>query len=127
MGAASTKDFADIEGDLAGGCRTPPILYGVRKAAWIISPFFVFPWLLLPLGAWLRDPLEPTHAILTGDPVLLTALGLLLTAWGAYTVYLILRDPESLAKVENHPSWTHMYLMMMAAQVGLALAYVIRI
>jgi 4-hydroxybenzoate polyprenyltransferase len=127
MGAASTKDFADIEGDRAGGCRTPPIIYGVRKAAWIIAPFFVFPWLLLPLGAWMRDPLQPSHAILTGDPVLLTLLGLLLTAWGIYTVYLILRDPESLAKVENHPSWTHMYLMMMAAQVGFALAYMFRL
>ena len=41
MGAASTKDFADIEGDLAGGCKTPPILYGPKKAAYIISPFFV--------------------------------------------------------------------------------------
>ena len=99
----------------------------MRKAAWIISPFFVFPWLLLPLGAWLPDPLEPAHAILTGDPILLTALGVLLTLWGIYTVWLILRDPESLAKVENHPSWTHMYLMMMAAQVGLALAYVVRV
>ena len=25
LGAASTKDFADIEGDRAGGCRTLPI------------------------------------------------------------------------------------------------------
>ena len=127
MGAASTKDFADIEGDRAGGCRTPPILYGVRKAAWIISPFFIFPWLLIPLGAWMKDPLQPEHTILTGDPILLTVLGVVLTLWGAYTVYLILRDPESLAKVENHPSWTHMYLMMMAAQVGFALAYVVRL
>ena len=127
VGAASTKDFADIPGDRAGGCRTPPILYGVRKAAWIISPFFVFPWLLLPVGAWVRDPQQPSHPILTGDPILLTALGLLLTAWGIYTVWLILRDPDSLAKVENHPSWKHMYLMMMAAQIGFALAYVIRI
>ena len=31
---------------------------------------------------------------------------------------------EDLAKVENHPSWTHMYLMMMAAQVGFDAAYV---
>ncbi len=127
MGAASTKDFADIEGDRAGGCRTPPILYGVRKAAWIISPFFIFPWLLIPLGAWMKDPLQPEHTILTGDPILLTILGVVLTLWGIYTVYLILRDPDSLAKVENHPSWTHMYLMMMAAQVGFALAYVVRL
>jgi 4-hydroxybenzoate polyprenyltransferase len=127
VGAASTKDFADIPGDRAGGCRTPPILYGVRKAAWIIAPFFIFPWLLLPVGAWVRDPQQPSHPILTGDPILLTALGLLLTVWGTYTVWLILRDPDSLAKVENHPSWMHMYLMMMAAQVGFALAYVVRL
>ena len=68
LGAASTKDFADIEGDRAGGCRTLPIVYGVKKAAWIISPFFVLPWLLLPLGAVLRDPQNPSHPILTGNP-----------------------------------------------------------
>jgi 4-hydroxybenzoate polyprenyltransferase len=124
IGASSTKDFADIAGDRAGGCKTLPILYGVRKAAWIISPFFVLPWLLLPLGAWLRDPQNPAHAILTGNRTLLTLLGVLLTVWGIYTVYLLVRDPASLAETENHPSWRHMYLMMMAVQVGLAVAYV---
>jgi 4-hydroxybenzoate polyprenyltransferase len=124
FGAASTKDFADMEGDRAGGCRTLPIVYGVRKAAWIISPFFVLPWLLLPLGAFLADPQNPEHAILTGNPWLLTAMGIGFTLWGAYTVWLLLRDPDSLAETENHPSWRHMYLMMMAAQVGVALAYV---
>jgi 4-hydroxybenzoate polyprenyltransferase len=123
IGAASTKDFADIEGDRAGNCKTLPILYGVEKSAWIISPFFVLPWLLLPLGAFLPDPQNPEHPILTGNPWLLTGLGVLLTIWGIYTVYLLLRDPESLTKTENHPSWKHMYLMMMAAQVGFALAY----
>lgn len=124
IGASSTKDFADIEGDRAGGCRTLPIVHGVRRAAWIISPFFVLPWLLLPLGARIPDFQNPAHAILTGNPMLLTLLGLLLTAWGAYTVHLLVRDPASLTETENHPSWRHMYLMMMAAQVGLALAYV---
>jgi 4-hydroxybenzoate polyprenyltransferase len=126
VGASSTKDFADIEGDRAGGCRTLPIIYGVRKAAWIIAPFFVIPWLLMPLGSWLPDPQNPSHAILTGDPVLLTILGVVLTIWGIYTVYLILRNPEELATIENHPSWSHMYLMMMAAQVGFALAYIFK-
>jgi 4-hydroxybenzoate polyprenyltransferase len=124
VGASSTKDFADIAGDRAGGCRTLPIVHGVRRAAWIISPFFVLPWLLLPLGARLRDPRDPAHPILTGNPTLLTLLGVLLTAWGAYTVYLLVRDPASLAETENHPSWRHMYLMMMAAQIGFAVAYV---
>lgn len=123
IGAASTKDFADIEGDLAGGCRTLPIIHGVEKAAWIISPFFVIPWLLLPLGAWLPDPENPAHPILTGNAYLLTAMGILFTLWGIYTVYLILRDPKSLTETENHPSWKHMYMMMMGAQIGLALAY----
>ncbi len=127
LGAASTKDFADIDGDRAGGCQTLPILYGVKKAAWIISPFFIFPWLLMPLGAYWPDPQNPQYTILTGDPIILTSLGFLLTGWGIYTVYLILRNPDELATVENHPSWKHMYLMMMAAQVGFALAYMVRL
>jgi 4-hydroxybenzoate polyprenyltransferase len=125
IGAASTKDFADIEGDRAGGCRTLPIVYGVRKAAWIISPFFVFPWLLIPLGAFLPDPQNPEHPILTGNPWVLTAFGVIFTIWGAYTVWLLLRDPDSLTETENHPSWKHMYLMMMGAQVAFALAYMV--
>jgi 4-hydroxybenzoate polyprenyltransferase and related prenyltransferases len=66
LGAASTKDFSDVPGDRAGGCRTLPILYGNRKAVAIMSPFFVLPWLLLiPLG-FLPDPLAPEHRLLTG-------------------------------------------------------------
>lgn len=125
VGAASTKDFADIEGDRAGGCKTLPILHGPRKAAWIIAPFFVFPWLLMPLFAFLPDPQNPSHAILTGNRWALSGLGLFLTLWGIYTVYLLVRDPEELTRTENHPSWRHMYLMMMAAQIGFAVAYLI--
>ncbi len=116
LGAASTKDFADIDGDRADGCETLPILYGVKKAAWMIAPFFVLPFTLIPIGV--------ARGILTGNPTLLTALGLGLMAYGMFTVYLLVRRPEDLATTENHPSWTHMYLMMMVAQVGFALAYV---
>jgi 4-hydroxybenzoate polyprenyltransferase len=125
LGASTTKDFSDMRGDEAAGCRTLPIRFGVTRAARMISPFFVVPWLLLPLGAWLPDPWVPGQSILTGDRWLLTVLGLLLAAWGAYTVRLVLRDPEALAEVENHPSWTHMYLIMMTAQVGFAVAYLV--
>jgi 4-hydroxybenzoate polyprenyltransferase len=116
LGAASTKDFSDMEGDRAGGCTTLPIVYGVKKAAWIIAPFFVFPFALIPIGVALR--------ILTGNPVLLNVLGITLVLYGGYTVYLLVRRPEELAATENHPSWTHMYRMMMVAQIGFALAYV---
>lgn len=125
VGAASTKDFADIDGDRAGGCKTLPILHGPKKAAWIIAPFFVFPWLLMPIGAYVADPRAPEHAILTGNPVFLATLGIVLTLWGCYTVYLLLRDPDELTRSENHPSWRHMYLMMMAAQIGFAAAYLV--
>ncbi|MEM7481517.1 MAG: UbiA family prenyltransferase [Acidobacteriota bacterium] len=125
IGAAGTKDFADIEGDRAGGCKTLPIVHGVRKAAWIIAPFFVLPWILIPFGARWPDPQDPSLPILTGNTALLTGLGVGLTLWGGYTSYLLLRDPDSLTRTENHPSWRHMYLMMMAAQIGFALAYLV--
>ncbi len=123
IGAASTKDFSDMKGDEAAGCRTLPIRFGVRRASRMIAPFFVFPWLLIPLGVLVPDPFSPEHAVLTGNPWLLSGLGILLAGWGAYTVRLILADPDALAEVENHPSWTHMYLMMMAAQIGFGVAY----
>lgn len=116
LGAASTKDFSDMEGDRAGGCTTLPIVYGVKRAAWIIAPFFVLPFLLIPIGVATR--------VLTGNPVLLNILGVTLVLYGCYTVYLLVRRPEELAATENHPSWTHMYRMMMVAQIGFALAYV---
>jgi geranylgeranylglycerol-phosphate geranylgeranyltransferase len=125
LGAASTKDFSDIKGDAAGGCRTLPIAYGVKRAAWMIAPFFVFPWLMLPLGVILDDPFSPGHRILTGNASFLSLFGLALALWGAYTVWLIVRNPDELTATENHPSWRHMYLMMMAAQVGFAVAYLI--
>lgn len=117
LGATTTKDFADIEGDRAGGCMTLPVLYGVKRAAWTIAPFFVLPFLLIPVGV--------RSGILTGNPVLLDVLATALILYGVYTVYLLVRRPEELAFTENHPSWTHMYMMMMVAQIGFALAYVL--
>ena len=125
IGAASTKDFSDMEGDRAGGCITWPIKYGVKRAAWMMAPIFVLPWLLLPLGAHLEDPFHPGIPILTGNAFFLTVLGVGLALWGAYTAWLLVRRPEELTATENHPSWRHMYLMMMGAQVGFAAAYLV--
>ncbi len=123
LGAASTKDFSDMEGDRLGGCRTLPLTYGPRKAAWMIAPSFVLPWLLFPLGLLLPAP--SGGRLLTGNPLLLTLLGVALVLWGSRTVWLLLRNPQELAHTENHPSWTEMYGMMMAAQAGLAAAYLL--
>ena len=115
LGASTTKDFADMDGDARGGCRTLPIVYGVRRAAWMISPSFIVPFVLIAAGTWMR--------VLTGRPVLLYALSALMTVYGAYVCYLMLRRPEDLAVEENHVSWAHMYRMMFVAQVGFAVAY----
>jgi 4-hydroxybenzoate polyprenyltransferase len=115
LGASTTKDFADMEGDARGGCRTLPIIYGVRGAAWMISPSFVVPFLMIAVGA--------VTGILTGNLVLLLALSAGMTAYGLYVCYLMLRRPEELAVEENHVSWAHMYRMMFVAQIGFALAY----
>jgi 4-hydroxybenzoate polyprenyltransferase len=117
LGASTTKDFADIEGDRRGGCTTLPIQYGVSRAAWMISPSFVVPFLMIPVGAEL--------GILTGNYWLLHALGVFMTLYGVYVCYLMLRRPEELAVEENHVSWAHMYRMMFVAQIGFALAYVL--
>jgi 4-hydroxybenzoate polyprenyltransferase len=115
LGASTTKDFADMEGDARGGCRTLPIIYGVRNAAWMISPSFVVPFVMIAVGAFTD--------ILTGNYVLLILLSAVMTAYGLYVCYLMLRRPEELAVEENHVSWAHMYRMMFVAQVGFAAAY----
>ena len=117
LGASTTKDFSDMEGDRADGCRTLPIIYGVRRAAWMIAPSFVLPFMLINVGVM--------TGILTGNAILLHALGITMTLYGAYVLYLMLRKPEELAVDANHVSWAHMYRMMFVAQVGFALAYVL--
>jgi chlorophyll/bacteriochlorophyll a synthase len=117
LGATTTKDFADMEGDRRGGCRTLPIQYGVRRAAWMISPSFVVPFVMIPIGA--------ASGTLTGNFWLLQLLGAVMTAYGVYVCYLMLRRPEELAVEENHVSWAHMYRMMFVAQIGFALAYLL--
>ena len=123
LGATSTKDFSDMAGDREHRVITLPLRFGVARAARIMAPFFVVPWLFVPLLARWPDPDNPVEPLLTGNRALLTVLGLVLAAWGAYAARLLLRNPDELASTENHPAWTHMYLLLMAAQIGFALAY----
>ena len=116
LGATTTKDFADIRGDRAAGFRTLPVVLGTRRAAWLTAPFLVLPFLLIPYGLRL--------GLLSGAPWVLLPLTGLLASWGAYVAWLMLRRPDDLASTENHPSWTHMYVMMFVAQIAFALAYV---
>jgi len=116
LGAATTKDYADMKGDAADGCVTLPIRFGVRRSVWIIAPFLVLPWLLLPIGVL-------AHGNRTTQGWFHAALGVALSLWGAHVVRLLLRDPEALTGGREHPSWRHMYLMMVASQVGVAAGF----
>ena len=117
LGAATTKDYADMEGDRAEGCITLPLRYGVRRSATMIAPFLTLPFLALPIGV--------ATGILTGPGLVLSLLGFALSAWGGWVVWLLLRDPGALTRSSTHPSWAHMYLMMVATQVGLAVSYMV--
>ena len=119
LGATTTKDFADIEGDRAAGCITLPVKYGPHWSARAISPAFIVPWLLLPLGVYLR--------VLSGHPTAILALAAIMLVWGSCVIYLINQDPHRLVtEGENHPAWHHMYWMMMVGHLGLAFAYLLR-
>jgi len=113
----ASEGHADIEGDARGGCRTLPVRFGARAAAWMISPSFVVPFSLIAFGVW--------SGILTGNGVLLLLLSAMLTGYGLYVCFIMLRRPEELAVDENHASWAHMYRMMFLAQLGFAAAYLL--
>lgn len=117
LGAASTKDFADMNGDRAQGCMTLPIVLGVRKAAWVVAASLVVPFLLIPVGV--------AAGTLSGNHTALLIVSALLAAWGAYAGRLLVRKPEELATERNHPSWKHMYLILLFAQLGIGASYLI--
>ncbi|MGH9401991.1 MAG: UbiA prenyltransferase family protein [Terriglobia bacterium] len=118
LGATTTKDFADIEGDRAAGCQTLPVKYGVKKSILLISPAFIVPWIVMALGVFCK--------VLTGDGAAILLLSAVMLIWGGYVVKVIRRDPQQLVREgENHPAWRQMYWMMMAGHLGLAGAYLL--
>ncbi|MEB3166707.1 MAG: hypothetical protein VKO65_08565, partial [Cyanobacteriota bacterium] len=123
LGATTTKDFADVEGDRATGSLTLPVRYGAQQAALVIAPFFVLPWWLLPLGTQVPRPGAGAGPVLSAAWPAMLILAVGLTAAGAWVAHALLRDPDSLSAIENHPAWTGMYALALAAHLGLVLAY----
>jgi 4-hydroxybenzoate polyprenyltransferase len=115
VGAATTKDYADMEGDRAGGCVTLPLRFGVARSVAIVAPFLVIPWVGLALAT--------VAGLLGGNHFVLFWGALLLAAAGLRTVRLLSRDPQALTTASTHPSWVLMYLMMVLSQAVAALAY----
>lgn len=123
LGATTSKDFADVKGDQANGCLTLPVRYGAKRAAWMIAPFFVLPWLLLPVGTILANPAcRGAHLLSAGWPAML-GLAALLATWGGVVAASILVDPDALSSMDNHPAWHGMYAQAVAAHLGLVAAY----
>ena len=119
MGAASTKDFADIQGDSAHGCRTWPALYGAEGAARRMTPFVVGAFGLLPLAAQLGG--------LSISVPRASALALVLVLLGLRASWLLLRAPDAVASGSgNHPAWRWMYLTILVFFVGAAVTYNMR-
>ncbi len=106
FGASTTKDFGDIEGDQATGCRTLPILYGPKWAAWFVAPFLVIPFALYPVAA--------AVGWLPGGVTAWGALGGGLASIGLVAAVLLIKTPLP-RPGKPHPTWYLMY-----AQLALA-------
>jgi 4-hydroxybenzoate polyprenyltransferase len=119
LGAAPTKDFADVAGDRAGGAVSLPIRFGPAAAARIIAPFLCVPGLLLALLPWIRVAGRPLLSMLPGPSLV---AGIAIGAHGMWIGRLLARmgtrDAEAGAR-----SWRHMYLLMMELQVAAAVLY----
>ena len=115
LGAAATKDFADVDGDRAHGCKTLPVVLGAARAAKIVALFLWMPFILYPV-------LAAAGAI--ARPVLAWGVvAALLGGFGLVTARALTRDPDSLATERNHPAWRGMYLLLLANQAAVAVVY----
>lgn len=117
LGAATTKDYADLEGDRAGGCITIPLKFGIERSVRFVAPFLVLPWL-----GWTAVLLSGQ---LHGNFTVLLAGTLALAATGARAAWLLVKRPEALTSGSTHPAWVLMYLMMVGSQLVLAAGYVV--
>jgi len=113
FGAATSKDYADVEGDRRAGCVTLPVRFGARGASRIVAPFYIVPFLLIPIGAKL--------GVLTGNPRVLGVIWLIFLAAGAAVAALGIAE----AGEKKRGVWVGTYLLMMVIQVGLIVAYTV--
>lgn len=114
LGAATTKDFPDVKGDKQYNIRSLPVVYGRDRAIALSAPFFILPFVLIPVAVLLELLAEKTIYLA------------ILAIWGTYIVFLLWKYadvPDK--KFENTPVWKHMYFMLMAMQVGFCLCYLL--
>lgn len=114
IGATTSKDFTDVDGDRKFRMRTLPVVYGMRGAVIFTAPFFLVPFPLIYM-ATIAGYLPPTSLYLIP-----------LAGWGAIILLRIKETAEQPdPRFENSPVWVHMYLLLMALQVGFAVTYIL--
>jgi 4-hydroxybenzoate polyprenyltransferase len=123
LGAAPTKDFADMEGDRAGGSTSLPIRFGPVLAGRLIAPFLCLPGILLALLPRIEAAGRPLLAM--GPRASLVA-GIAIGLHGLWIARLLVRSGPSLTTRGERRSWRHMYLLMMELQIAAALLYAFR-
>lgn len=119
LGAAPTKDFADMEGDRLGGASSLPLRFGPRTAGRIMAPFLFLPGALLAV--------LPQISV-AGRPLLATAPGWslvagVLIAIHGFAIGTMLSGRPDAPTPDGRRAWRHMYLLMMELQVASALLY----
>lgn len=122
VGAISVKDFSDIEGDQKYGMVTLPIKYGIKRCIYIISPFFILPFLIFALLA-LYQLVYPSIVFFNGNVRALLLLAIILLLWNFYIVYRLVINDFTTGNFENHPVWRHMYGVTFIFYVGLGICY----
>jgi 4-hydroxybenzoate polyprenyltransferase len=120
LGAAPTKDFADVEGDRAGGSESLPIRFGAPVAARIIAPFLCLPGVLLALLPRIHVSGRPLLAML---PLPSLVAGLAIGAHGLWIARLLVLSAGTQDLDAGRRSWRHMYLLMMELQIAAAALY----
>jgi hypothetical protein len=100
---------------------TLPLRFGPEGAAQIMAPFYVFPWILFIVCAGYEIG---GRRLLSVGPWPATLLGLALVGHGAFTAWHLIRRARDLADPgRGRLAWRNLYLLMMAAQVGVGLIY----
>ena len=94
------------------------VMLNVERAVRLMIPFLIWPWVLLPLGTVLTWHGRP---LVSAPPLAAVGAAAVLMAYGWYVAALLRADGRG--HDGNHPAWTHMYALMMLAQIALALAY----
>jgi 4-hydroxybenzoate polyprenyltransferase len=124
LGCASTKDFSDMVGDREGGVVSLPLRFGARRAALLMAPFYVLPWILLALFARLELGGRPLLAL---PPTSAAVVGAGLALHGAWTAATLVAHAKHLGEPgRGRRAWRNLYLLMMEAQIGVAALYLLQ-